>query len=97
MGDVIGISNDKIKNISIAKPALKTTISAIDKEKNPELFKALTLLAEEDPLLELEMNDIDKEIYVNLFGEVQMEILSSMLDDLYGIKVEFSNIETIYK
>ena len=43
------------------------------------------------------MNDIDKEIYVNLFGEVQMEILSSMLDDLYGIKVEFSNIETIYK
>ena len=42
MGDVIGISNDKIKNISIAKPALKTTISAIDKEKNPELFKALT-------------------------------------------------------
>ena len=97
VGDVIGISNDKIKNISIAKPALKTTISAIDKEKNPELFKALTLLAEEDPLLELEMNDIDKEIYVNLFGEVQMEILSSMLDDLYGIKVEFSNIETIYK
>lgn len=66
-------------------------------KKNPELFKALTLLAEEDPLLELEMNDIDKEIYVNLFGEVQMEILSSMLDDLYGIKVEFSNIETIYK
>ena len=97
MGDVIGISNNKIKNISIAKPALKTTISAIDKEKNPELFKALILLAEEDPLLELEMNDMDKEIYVNLFGEVQMEILSSILDDLYGIKVEFSNIETIYK
>ena len=40
---------------------------------------------------------MDKEIYVNLFGEVQMEILSSILDDLYGIKVEFSNIETIYK
>ncbi len=33
VGDVIGISNDKIKNISIAKPALKTTISAIDKKK----------------------------------------------------------------
>ncbi|MFT8340606.1 tetracycline resistance ribosomal protection protein [Clostridium beijerinckii] len=97
VGDVIGISNNKIKNISMAKPTLKTTISAIDKEKNSELFRALTLLAEEDPLLELEMNDIDKEIYVNLFGEVQMEILSSILDDLYGIKVEFSNIQTIYK
>jgi len=97
VGDIIGISNNKIKNISMAKPTLKTTISAIDKEKNSELFRALTLLAEEDPLLELEMNDIDKEIYVNLFGEVQMEILSSILDDLYGIKVEFSNIQTIYK
>ncbi|NYC94736.1 ribosomal protection tetracycline resistance protein [Clostridium acetobutylicum] len=97
VGDVIGVSNNKIKNISIAKPTLKTTISAIDKEENQELFKALTLLAEEDPLLELEMNDIDEEIYVNLFGEVQMEILSSILDGLYGIKVEFSNIQTIYK
>lgn len=97
VGDVIGISNDKIRNISIAKPTLKTTISAIDKDKNSELFRALTLLAEEDPLLQLEMNDLDKELYVNLFGEVQMEILGSILDDFYGIKVEFSNIQTIFK
>ncbi|AGF55644.1 ribosomal protection tetracycline resistance protein [Clostridium saccharoperbutylacetonicum] len=97
VGDVIGISNNKVKNISMAKPTLKTTISAIDKEKNPELFRALTFLSEEDPLLELEMNDLDKEIHVNLFGEVQMEILSAIIDDFYGIKVEFSNIQTIYK
>ncbi|WP_315074266.1 tetracycline resistance ribosomal protection protein [uncultured Clostridium sp.] len=97
VGDVIGISNNKIKSISMAKPTLKTTISAIDKEKNSELFRALTFLSEEDPLLELEMNDIDKEIHVNLFGEVQMEILISIIEDFYGIKVEFSNIQTIYK
>ncbi len=97
VGDVIGISNNKIKSISMAKPTLKTTISAIDKEKNSELFRALTFLSEEDPLLELEMNDIDKEIHVNLFGEVQMEILSSIIEDFYEIKVEFSNIQTIYK
>lgn len=97
VGDIIGISNNKVKNISMAKPTLKTTISAIDKEKNTELFRALTFLSEEDPLLQLEMNDLDKEIHVNLFGEVQMEILSSIIDDFYGIKVEFSNIQTIYK
>jgi ribosomal protection tetracycline resistance protein len=97
VGDVIGISNNKVKKISMAKPTLKTTISAIDKEKNTELFRALTFLSEEDPLLQLEMNDLDKEIHVNLFGEVQMEILSSIIDDFYGIKVEFSNIQTIYK
>jgi ribosomal protection tetracycline resistance protein len=97
VGDIIGIPNNKVKNISMAKPTLKTTISAIDKEKNTELFRALTFLSEEDPLLQLEMNDLDKEIHVNLFGEVQMEILSSIIDDFYGIKVEFSNIQTIYK
>lgn len=97
VGDVIGVSKDKIKNISIAKPTLKTTIYAINKEENAELFKSLTLLTEEDPLLELGMDDNSKEIYVNLFGEVQMEILRSILDDFYGIKVEFSNIQTIYK
>lgn len=97
VGDVIGVSKDKIKNISIAKPTLKTTISAVNKEENAELFKALTMLTEEDPLLELGMDENSKEIYVNLFGEVQMEILRSILDDFYGIKVEFSNIQTIYK
>ena len=97
VGDIIGISNNKVKNISMAKPTLKTTIFAIDKEKNTELFRALTFLSEEDPLLQLEMNDLDKEIHVNLFGEVQMEILSSIIDYFYGIKVEFSNIQTIYK
>ncbi|KHD14962.1 tetracycline resistance ribosomal protection protein [Clostridium butyricum] len=97
VGDVIGIANDRTKNISIAKPTLKTNISAVNKEENRELFKALTFLTEEDPLLELGMDDEDKEIYINLFGEVQMEILSSILDDFYGIKVEFSNIQTIYK
>lgn len=97
VGDIIGATNNRIKNISLAKPTLKTNISAVNKEENGELFKALTFLTEEDPLLELGMDDKDKEIYINLFGEVQMEILSSILEDFYRIKVEFSNIQTIYK
>ena len=97
VGDVIGVPNHRIKSISIARPTLKTKISSINKEENNELFKALTLLTEEDPLLELGRDENEKDIYVNLFGEVQMEILSSILNDNYGIKVEFSNIQTIYK
>ncbi|MFZ5966499.1 MAG: tetracycline resistance ribosomal protection protein [Bacillota bacterium] len=97
IGDILGIPNSKIKSISIAKPTFRTTISPINKDDTSKLFKALTLLTEEDPLLELGTDDIGKEIYVNLFGEVQMEILHSILEDSYGIKVEFSNIETIYK
>ncbi|EJE7234120.1 tetracycline resistance ribosomal protection protein [Clostridium botulinum] len=97
IGDIIGISSEKIKSISLAKPTLKTTISALNRNDNSKLFKALTMLTEEDPLLEVETDDSEKEIYVNLFGEVQMEILKSILVDSYGIEVEFSNILTIYK
>jgi len=97
IGDIIGVTNDKIKRISIAKPTLKTTITTVNKEENSKLFKALTLLTEEDPLLEVETDDLEKGIYINLFGEVQMEIIKSMLEEAYGIKVEFSNILTIYK
>lgn len=97
IGDIIGVKNHRIKNISIAKPTLKTTISAINKEENSNLFKTLTLLAEEDPLLEIGTDDNENEIYINLFGEVQMEILSSTLEEYYGIKVKFSDIQTIYK
>ncbi len=97
IGDIIGLPISKMKNISIAKPTFRTTITAISKEDTGNLFKALTLLTEEDPLLELGTDDIEKEIYVNLFGEVQMDILRSILEDSYGIKVEFSNIHTIYK
>lgn len=97
IGDVIGIKNHKIKKISIAKPTLKTTISAVNEEEDRNLFKILTLLAEEDPLLEIGTDNNQKEIYINLFGEVQMEILSAVLEDSHGIKVKFSDIQTIYK
>lgn len=97
IGDIIGIPSKRIKSISLAKPTLKTTISALNKDDNSKLFKALTMLTEEDPLLEVQTDDSGKEIFVNLFGEVQMEILKSILIDTYGIEVEFSNILTIYK
>lgn len=97
IGDIIGHPSSQMKNISIAIPTFRTTIVAINKEDTGKLFRALTLLTEEDPLLELEIDGIEKEIYLNLFGEVQMDILRSILEDSYGIKVKFSNLHTIYK
>lgn len=97
IGEVIGSPCNKIKNISIAKPTLKAKIWPVNKGNNSKLFEALTILAEEDPLLQLEKDDLENEIYINLFGAIQMEILKSMLEDFYDIKVEFSETMTIYK
>ena len=89
IGDVIGVPCNKIKSISIARPTLKTKVWPINKSNNSRLFEALTILAEEDPLLELEKDEFEDEIYINLFGEIQMEILKYVLEDSYGIEVEF--------
>ncbi len=97
IGSIIGKRNDKLKEVSLARPTLKAKISLADGEDNHALYMALLNLSDEDPLLELEMDDSNKDIYINLFGEVQKEIISSILESQYKLMVEFSNTQTIYR
>lgn len=97
IGDVIGTTCSSIRELNVTKPILKTRVSTLNKSDNTDLFKALTIMAEEDPLLDLEVDKTRNHIYLNLFGYVQMEILTSLLNDLYGIKIKFSSTLAIYK
>lgn len=97
IGSIIGKRSDKLKEASLARPTLKTKISLTGEEDNHKLYMVLLNLSDEDPLLELEVDDSNKDIYINLFGEVQKEIISSVLENQYKLKVEFSNTQTIYK
>lgn len=97
IGDIIGIQSTRIKNIKIAQPTLKTKISPVNKEDNNRLYEVLSILSEEDPLLCVEIGDFKNDIYINLFGEVQMEIIQELIEFKYNIKVKFSEVLTIYK
>lgn len=97
INDIIGSQCDKFKVVSIARPTLTTRVMPANKYDNSKLFTALTLLAEEDPLLEVSSDGIENEIHINLFGEIQMEILKALLKDEYNIEVEFLDTATIYK
>ncbi len=97
IGSIIGKRSDKLKEASLARPTLKTKISLVNGEDNHKLYMALLNLSDEDPLLDLESDNSNKDIYINLFGEVQKEIISSVLESQYKLKVEFSNNQTIYK
>lgn len=97
IGDVIGHKRDEIKHLSIAKPTIKTQISLLDDEDNHFLYRALLNLSDEDPLLQIELDNENKSIYINLFGEVQKEIIEETLKRDYGLNVIFSNTQTIYK
>jgi ribosomal protection tetracycline resistance protein len=53
------------------------------------LFAALAELADQDPLIALRSDDMDREIRVSLYGEVQKEVIGALLAEDYGVPVEF--------
>lgn len=97
IGDIIGSPNEKIKNPSLTRPTLRVKVSVHEKEDKNKLFNGLLELAEEDPLLECDIDPIEKEVYISIFGEIQMEIIKDLLSSKHGIDLNFSEVMTIYK
>jgi ribosomal protection tetracycline resistance protein len=59
------------------------------------LHVALTELSEQDPLINLRLDDIRQEILVSLYGEVQKEVIQATLANDFGIDVGFRETTTI--
>jgi ribosomal protection tetracycline resistance protein len=49
----------------------------------------LTELADEDPLIDLRVDETDAEAAVSLHGEVQKEVIAALLDQRYGVRARF--------
>ena len=57
----------------------------------------LRQLEEEDPQLHLLWNESAKEIHIQLMGEVQLEVLSRLIQDRFGLSVVFGTGSIVYK
>ncbi|GAU79532.1 translation factor GTPase family protein [Fusibacter sp. 3D3] len=86
--------NDKV---NIASPLLKAAMVYEDLGQRKELLEALSQLTDEDPFLNYSINAKTDEIEVKIFGNVQREILESILQERFDIKVHISETVTIYK
>ncbi|KEK22175.1 tetracycline resistance ribosomal protection protein [Bacillus gaemokensis] len=96
IGDVIGEWSYKMKDIHFfAEPQLEAAIEALPKEKNHDLYQALMELSEEDPLIKVLKDDIHHEIYIRLFGEVQKEVIETILKEKYDLVVSFSDTRIV--
>ncbi|WP_329002896.1 TetM/TetW/TetO/TetS family tetracycline resistance ribosomal protection protein [Kribbella sp. NBC_00709] len=89
IGDQLGVRTKQVGRL-FAPPTLETVVSARDRVK---LFQALTQLAEQDPLIRVRKAD---EITVSLYGEVQKEVIASLLATEYGVEVTFSETTPIH-
>jgi len=95
IGDIVGEWSDKIKDIHFADPQIETRIEAQQKEESHSLYQALMELSEEDPLIKVLRDDFHNEIYIRLFGEVQKEVIETILKENYGLAVQFSETRII--
>lgn len=61
------------------------------------LLPKLRELEEEDPQLHVTWNSHLKEIHVGLMGEVQAEILKSIVSERFGVKIDIDSGRVMYK
>jgi hypothetical protein len=52
------------------------------------LQKALVLLAEQDPLFDVRGGEVERELVVSLYGEVQRQVIAARLAEELGVEVE---------
>ena len=90
VGDVLGAPDPgRPVGPQFSRPSLETVVQPLDPRRRGVLHAALTQLAEQDPLIEVRQDDVRGEIAVSLYGEVQKEVLGSLLAEEYGVEVAF--------
>ena len=94
-GEGLGIEADS------EAPALEPVLSyKIELPEGCDVHKMLgnlRILEEEDPMLKIVWNEELGEIHAKLMGAVQIEILKSLIQDRFGVDVEFDTGNIVYK
>ncbi|MGB1285446.1 MAG: GTP-binding protein [Aggregatilineales bacterium] len=95
VGDTFG-AGTRHQSFKLGKPALRVRLEIKRLTQRHTLLKALTLMAESDPYLSYELNSFNDDIYIMLFGYVQMEIVQETLKREYDLDVEMLDPMTIF-
>ncbi len=78
-------------------PTHESTIWPVDQRRRNDLHAALTVLADQDPLIGLRLDPDSGELAVTLYGEVQKEVIRDTLADDFGINVRFGPTITLMR
>lgn len=96
-GQIIGESTGFERYISFVKPLLTMEINPKHKDDTINLMKALKTLNEEDPYLNVRYNERTNSIFCSLMGEVQSQVIKSLLQERFNLEVNIENPVIIHK
>ena len=94
-GQGIGMEGEGIAAMLI--PVLNYRIILPEGCDEHKTLKNLYLLEEEIPELHIVWDEKNSEIHAQVMGEVQVEILRSLIADRFGLEVEFGEGSIVYK
>ncbi|CAH1228233.1 Tetracycline resistance protein TetO [Paenibacillus allorhizoplanae] len=97
IGDVLGRPDSVPPAPRMAVPLLTVQVHAESDAQYPALVAALQELTDEDPLLDLQWLQDERELHVKVMGAIQLEILTSLLSSRFGLVVRFDQPSVIYK
>ena len=72
-----------------APATMQALVEPDDPTQRTALYAGLTELADEDPLIALRLDEADGEAAVSLHGEVQKEVIASLLEERFGVRARF--------
>ena len=92
-----GLGEEAEGNLPILEPVLTYRIELPEGTNVHETFLKLLKLEEEIPELHIVWNERLGEIHAQVMGEVQIEILKSLIRDRFQLDVEFGDGNIVYK
>ena len=98
IGDVIAEDEAarQLRTVRLAQPLLYSKVTCAAEDRSGVLG-ALYELADEDPLLAVEIGERTNEIVIRIFGEVQMEIIVTLLRERFGLVISLDEPRTIFR
>ncbi|WP_152392850.1 GTP-binding protein [Paenibacillus guangzhouensis] len=97
IGDVLGRPDAIPDEARLAVPLLTVQAHWVNEAEYPRVVQAMQELSDEDPLLDVQWMQDERELHVKVMGPIQLEILTNMLANRYGLQVRFGQPSVIYK
>lgn len=92
-----GLGSEKASDMPVLEPVLSYRIGLPEEVNGHQALLQLRQLEEEEPLLHIVWNGTLGEIYAQVMGEVQIEILKSLIKERFGMTVTFDEGNIVYK
>lgn len=92
-----GLGSEQASDMPVLEPVLSYRIGLPEEVNVHQALLQLRQLEEEEPLLHIVWNGTLGEIYAQVMGEVQIEILKSLIKERFGMTVTFDEGNIVYK